>query len=265
MQLRATYPMSRYFRAIDAAIAAAGYNAYHELIALGVPSLFVPMPRETDDQPARARHAAGAGIGLALEAPDDPGLEQGLERLLDPGEREAIAARLTALPEPEGAAEAARWLSELAERQAPAGAGAPGGARRRAGREFRRRWGSFLASAPRTAYRLSRQQLTKPRARALVLAVGIADEEVADAVASAVATADEDPERTLVVTDSLAALPALRALGVGIEHVPRRGSRQAELAGIPYDDFLRGRLELIRAERPEPGHVVVAPGGAPLP
>ena len=55
--LRATYPMSRYFAAFDGAVAAAGYNAYHELIALGVPSLFVPMPRDTDDQPARARYA----------------------------------------------------------------------------------------------------------------------------------------------------------------------------------------------------------------
>ncbi len=67
--------MSRYFAAFDAAVAAAGYNAYHELIALGVPSLFVPMARNTDDQPARARHAERAGIGLAAEGPADPELE----------------------------------------------------------------------------------------------------------------------------------------------------------------------------------------------
>ena len=75
MELRATYPMSRYFAAFDAAVAAAGYNAYHELIELGVPSLFVPMHRETDDQPARARYAEEAGLGLGLSRADDPELE----------------------------------------------------------------------------------------------------------------------------------------------------------------------------------------------
>ena len=68
-----------------------------------------------------------------------------------------------------------------------------------------------------------------------------------------------------MVTDALAALGALRALGVGVEHVPARGSRQAELAGGAYEEFLRRRLELIRAERPEPRRVVVAPGGASVP
>ena len=75
----------------------------------------------------------------------------------------------------------------------------------------------------------------------------------------------ERPERTLVVTDALAALGELRALGVGVEHVPARGSRQAELAGVPYERVPRRRLELIRAERPKPRRVVVAPGGAPVP
>jgi UDP:flavonoid glycosyltransferase YjiC (YdhE family) len=280
VELRATYPMSRYFNAFDAAVAAAGYNAFHELIALGVPALYVPIHRETDDQEARARHAERAGVGLAIEGPADPRLEAQLDRLLDPGERDAIATRLAAMPAPNGAAEAARWLTELA---APAAAPAPAGARvdsrdtegsqstlgagsRRAGsaREFRRRWGQFLASAPRTAVRLTRQQLTQPRVRTVVFAVGIADEEIAAAVRAALAEAGEDPERTLVVTDSLALGP-LRELGVGVEHVPARGERQPRLVGGPYEGFLRGRLELILAERPEPRRVVVAPGGAPLP
>ena len=117
---------------------------------------------------------------------------------------------------------------------------------------------------PETAVRLTRQTLTKPPARALVLAVGIEDDDLPAALMAALAEADEPPERTLVVTDSLALGP-LRELGVGIEHVPRRDSRQAELAGVPYEEFLRRRLELIRAERPEPRRVVVAPGGAPVP
>ena len=71
VELRATYPMSRYFAAFDAAVAAAGYNAFHELVALGVPSLFVPMRRDTDDQAARARWAEAAGVGLGSQGPAD--------------------------------------------------------------------------------------------------------------------------------------------------------------------------------------------------
>ena len=59
--------MSRYLRAFDATVSAAGYNAYHELIRFGVPSLFVPMRRQTDDQEARARYAEESGVGLGVE------------------------------------------------------------------------------------------------------------------------------------------------------------------------------------------------------
>ena len=65
--LRDTYPVSRYYRAFDFAVSAAGYNAYHELIAFAVPSVFVPMPRELDDQAARAHYAETAGVALACE------------------------------------------------------------------------------------------------------------------------------------------------------------------------------------------------------
>ena len=289
VQLRATYPMSRYFAAFDAAVAAAGYNAFHELVALGVPSLFVPMRRDTDDQAARARWAERAGVGLGSEGPADPALEAQLDRLLDPGERAALAARLADLPRPRGAAEAAAWLTNLAtatptgpagpaSQATPTGPAGPAGGewqetsprgtesasragaggRDGSGREFRRRWGQFFASAPRTVYRLGRQQLTKPRARTLILAVGIGEDRVVEAVRAALAESGEAPPRALVVTDALGALGELRVLGVGIEHVPARGERQAELAGGSYEDFVEARLELIRAERPRPRRTITA-------
>jgi len=118
---------------------------------------------------------------------------------------------------------------------------------------------------PQTAVRLTRQQLTQPRLRTVVAAIGLPDERVADAVREALAETGEQPERVLVITDSLGALFSLRALGVGVEHVPARGERQAELAGGSYEEFLRRRVELILSERPRPRRVLVAPGGAPLP
>ena len=262
VQLRSTYPMSRYFAAFDGAIAAAGYNAYHELIALGVPSLFVPLHRDTDDQPARARYAEAAGVGLGVTGPDDPQLEAQIGRLLD--ECQGIGERLAMREEPEGAREAAGWLGELATFGSYGPEARPSTRKAGRGRDFRRRWGTFISSLPQTALRLTRQQLTKPRARALVLAIGIPDDELPAALMAALAEANERPERTLVVTDSLA-LGRLRELGVGIEHVPGRDSRQAEIAGVPYEEFLGRRLELIRAERPRSRRVVVAQGGAPVP
>ena len=253
--LRSTYPMSRYFAAFDAAIAAAGYNAYHELIELGVPSLFVPMHRETDDQPARARWAEGAGLGFGLAAADDVELEAKLDRLLS--ERAAIASRLAGRGEARGAAEAAAWLARATSLSRESGQTRSSSARG-GFREFRRRWGSFIASSPRTAWRLTSQQLTKPRAKALVLAIGVEPDAVVAAVRAAIAEAGEPPKRTLVVTDALTQLAELRALGVGVEHVPADGSREAQLAGGSYDDFVNARLELIRAERPKPRRVVVA-------
>lgn len=261
VELRATYPMSRYFAAFDGAVAAAGYNAYHELIALGVPSLFVPMRRETDDQPARARYAEAAGLGFGVGSADDGALEEKIDRLL--AERAAMAGRLAARGPSEGAAQAAAWLGGLTSPSRISRESRQTSTRSRGGaREFRRRWGSFFASAPRTAYRLTKQQLTQPRARALVIAIGLPEQEVAGAVRAAMQEAGERPERTLVITDSLASLGNLRELGVGIEHVPARGSRQAELAGGSYEEFVTGRLDLIRAERPQPRRTLEAPGSS---
>jgi hypothetical protein len=59
----------------------------------------------------------------------------------------------------------------------------------------------------------------------------------------------DPPRRVLVVTDSLAIGSAWR-LDAGIEHVPGPGERQAELAGVGYEEFLRRRLALVLAHRP---------------
>jgi hypothetical protein len=117
---------------------------------------------------------------------------------------------------------------------------------------------------PRTAWRLGKQQLTKPTARAFVLAFEV-DGDVASAVTRGLEQTGERPERVLVVTDALQAMGDIRALGCGVEHVPARGSREAELAGGAYESFRAARLRLIAAERPKPRTTVVAPGGAPVP
>ena len=260
VHLRSTYPISRYYSAFDGVISAAGYNTYHELIRFGVPALYLPMHRQTDDQPARARYAEAAGLGLGLTGPDDPELEAQIERLLHPEERNRIQAGIVQLDPANGSADAAGWLEGLRPGEATdAGAG-----KRGSFRSWRRRWGTFLSSMPQTASRLTRQTLTQRPPRALVVAVGIPDDELPAALMAALAEADESPERTLVVTDSLA-LGRLRDLGFGIEHVPTRGSRQHVVADVPYEEFLHRRLELIRAERPRPPRLLSAPGGAPLP
>ena len=268
VELEATYPMSRYFRAFDAAVAAAGYNAFHELVHLGVPSLFVPMERQTDDQAARARWAAQAGAGLAVADARSAGLEDELERLLDPLTRAALRERALELGGANGAGEAAEWLSSLARGEvdpaaAASEAGDVGAGKRGSFRAFRRRWGTFVASIPQTALRLTRQQLTQPRPRTVIEAFGLGDGAPA-AVQAALAQTPDPPERCLVLTDSFE-FAGLRALGVGFEHVPPPGSRQAELAGVPYEEFRRSRVALALAERPKPRRTLTATLGNSVP
>jgi len=123
--LRDTYPVSRYQRAFDFAVSAAGYNAYHELIRFALPTLFVPMPRELDDQAARARYAERSGLALACEGPGSEQLEALIEHMLDRGRRERMSARARDLGLTNGAEEAARLLSGLAKGNRAGAAGLP--------------------------------------------------------------------------------------------------------------------------------------------
>lgn len=252
VHIQATYPMSRFYRAFDAAISAAGYNAFHELVRFGVPALWVPMRRETDDQAARGRWANQAGLGKAVEGAESRALEAALDGLLDRAERERMSAALGKLEMADGAAEAAAWLTELVAR--------PRSPRPSRGR-LRRYLDEPLASAraaapvlrraPRNLGGIAWQTVTRRPPRTLVLALGLEPGRLERELPKTLAATPDPPERVLVVTDGLELAP-LRRAGVAFEHVPAAGELQAVAAGDDYDSFLRNRLALILAERPQP-------------
>jgi len=279
VHMRSTYPMSRYYAAFDGAVAAAGYNAFHELIRFGVPTLFVPMRRETDDQAARARYAAEVGAALAVVGPGDERITDRLSELLDPERRGAMRESLRDLRPDNGAAEAARWVASLLETPSEASRGtfvrndltnAPfgavegagegeggrdvegAGARRRSSPRARaaRAW-VFVRTVPRTLVRLVGQTVSLSRPRTIVLAFGVEQGAILDAIERA----GGPPERILLVTDSLAIGEAWRT-ATGIEHIPGPDERQSALSGLDYDEFRRRRLGLILAHRPRLGHLV---------
>lgn len=79
------YPLSKYLRAFDAAVVAAGYNSFHEVLMAGVPSAFVPnLATTTDDQQARARYADERGWGVAVQHVTSESAAAALTKLADP-------------------------------------------------------------------------------------------------------------------------------------------------------------------------------------
>ena len=73
------FPAAAWLEAADVVVTAAGYHAFHETAAAGVPTVFVPQRRRYDDQWWRARDAAVAA--------DPPALEAAIARLLREGGR----------------------------------------------------------------------------------------------------------------------------------------------------------------------------------
>lgn len=88
------FPLSEHFAAFDCAVAAAGYNSFHETLRLGVPTLFVPNDHTSlDDQVARADHAAAQGWALSTRTLTDDGADDLVRRLLEDGPQLARAAQ----------------------------------------------------------------------------------------------------------------------------------------------------------------------------
>lgn len=115
------FPLARVLRAFDFSIGAAGYNSIHDMVNAALPTLIIPGAHpQLDDQGARARHLADEGAALFLPGSDLAGLDQAIDRLMDAGERQAMAARLDALWRPNGAREAADLVAAVAREASPA-------------------------------------------------------------------------------------------------------------------------------------------------
>jgi UDP-N-acetylglucosamine--N-acetylmuramyl-(pentapeptide) pyrophosphoryl-undecaprenol N-acetylglucosamine transferase len=105
------FPLSRWFAAFDGAVLAAGYNSFHEALALRLPSVFVPnLVTRTDDQEARARHASEQGWAWRWDGSDRTALAGVIEALTDADSRGAVRDRLAALPPATGATGVAALL-----------------------------------------------------------------------------------------------------------------------------------------------------------
>lgn len=114
--MKSIYPVALYASAFDAAISTAGYNSYHELVHLRIPSVFVARATHTlDDQNRRAAFAPIAGFGRSAQQIDSLEFEEALKAVLDPRQsRRMRAAALEASPI-NGAITAAAAIEIIAE------------------------------------------------------------------------------------------------------------------------------------------------------
>lgn len=128
------FPISRWLRAFDLTVSAAGYNSYHELIRFGVPTLFVPNIRtQLDDQVARALFAQDEGVALCVQRVTRESADRALSTLLDPAARQEIRVRCLERRLPNGARAAADAVVAASGRRGrPVDAGRPGRMRKTA-------------------------------------------------------------------------------------------------------------------------------------
>ncbi len=218
VELHNLFPLSRYLATFDAAVSAAGYNTFHELLFGGIPALFVPNSRTgTDNQVTRARWAADNGFALAANERQLDYVAMEVTRLCDRHVRADLVAACRELPRPRGAAAAADTLLDTEDQFR----------RHRPGRAERRRVIDLTARA--IAARLLGQRGTalfrtalgrRPHARLRTrLAARLFDEFAPEGRTRATKPTSTPADAThgLILTDRLT--HELIQSGVPIEHV----------------------------------------------
>ncbi len=109
------YPLSRYLRAFDVVVTAAGYNTFHETVSQARAGAFVGVAAQLDDQPRRAAWAEREGAGVDLRPRAPASCARAAELLLDAARRDAVAARCRRLWPGNGAAEAMAVVEALGD------------------------------------------------------------------------------------------------------------------------------------------------------
>jgi len=115
--IRDVFPLARYLGAFDLAVSSAGYNAVHELVPSGLPTLLVAnTSTRTDDQEARSARLGDLGLALHARDDDHETVRVGMRRLLDRSQREDLAAAAAETRSGlNGASETALIITEFGE------------------------------------------------------------------------------------------------------------------------------------------------------
>jgi hypothetical protein len=115
--IRDIYPLARYLAAFDLAVSSAGYNAVHEVVPSGLPTLLVAnTSTRTDDQESRSARLAELGLALHARDDDPASVQAGMRSLLDRSHREDLAAAAAGTRSGLiGASETARIVTEFGE------------------------------------------------------------------------------------------------------------------------------------------------------
>ncbi|MEJ5913399.1 hypothetical protein [Pseudokineococcus sp. 1T1Z-3] len=109
------YPLSRYLEAFDLVVTAAGYNTFHETVALSRPGAFVGVEAQLDDQPQRARWAEREGVGLDLRPRETASVARAAALLASPRRAAMVSERCQALWPGNGAADAMAAVEAVAD------------------------------------------------------------------------------------------------------------------------------------------------------
>lgn len=106
------YPNAIYFKGIDYAISAAGYNSVQELVNFQVPTLFIPNKNtQRDDQVARAMQVQNIGAGVCVADVTKETIKTALEYMYT--HRLQMVEQAKSVKKQNGAEEAAKIIIEL--------------------------------------------------------------------------------------------------------------------------------------------------------